>query len=459
MGYIFALLLHNILPRFNHMKKRKMINKLSLAYSLIFALLLFSCQDDETVSDQFPFLKGQIEVPTETTCGIPTVLSLVDAQDNELGNLEISNDLENLYLSVSTNNTWFLKSTQVYTGPKSQIPLDDAGLPASGNFPYKLTHSPLVENYILTIPLDEVDECSTIALFVEIARLDDNGVLLEEATAWAKGENFQEGSEAMTYEHCLGECIVKYPIDAIATFAFEDMAPRKGDADYNDFVVEMTSQQYYKGKRIEKVDMEFISKARGAQYDHSFLIHIPLDGVADIFIERYLSVDSSEPYQVVEFLDVGGQDLEIDVFPSTKDILSLPDGELVNVIPNTKLVDFNLTKIRMIVKEGKILINAPFDPILRVKNTNSEIHIVELTQKVDADGDGIKDYWEDENGIHPFGIVMHQEWLWPLEKIYIKDVYPSFNYVIQEGVFKPSNPAWYRTPEANTDYFRRELFN
>jgi LruC domain-containing protein len=459
MDHIFALHLHDLLPRFNHMKKLKMINKLSLAFNLIIAVFLFSCQDDETASDQFPFLKGQIEVPTETTCGTPTVLSLVDAQDNELGNLEISNDLENLYLSVSTNNTWFLKSTQVYIGPMSQIPLDDAGLPASANFPYKLTHSPLVENYILTIPLDEVDECSTIALFVEIARLDDNGVLLEEATAWANGEVFQEGSEPMTYEHCLGECIVRYPIDAIATFAFEDLSPLKGDADYNDFVVEMTSQQYYKGKQIEKIEMDFIAKAKGASFDHNFLIRIPLDGIADVLVERY---DSAEPINLIEsqeMLNVGGENLIINVIASTQETLFSPDHIHVNVRSGTQLGEFKLVKVILQIKEGELLMEAPFDPILKVADTQSEIHILELTQKIDADGDGIKDYWEDENGIHPFGIVMHQEWLWPLETIYIKDVYPSFNYVIQEGVFKPSNPTWYRTPEENTEYFRRELFN
>lgn len=441
------------------MKRLPFLNFKSAFLLALTSMILFSCMDEET-SDQFPFLKGTVEVPTQTICGDPVVVPIVNNEDQEIGKVEIYNDLENIYLSVFSNGNWFLKSTNLFAGASSELPLGTDGTVDLANFPYKFSHSPLVENHIVEISLDDIEDCSTLSVQVEVVELDESGNALAETTGWLKGDIISDGASAMKYEHCLGECVVKYPIDAIATFAFEDRAPLKGDADYNDFVVQMNSSQFYQGKQIEKLEMDFIAKARGAGFDHTFMVRVPMEGLADVKIERYNSLEPNELIETREFKNVGGDDLVIDIFPSTKEILTSPDHSQVNVWPGTKMGEFKLTKVTFTFSEGsKLLMNAPFDPILRVKETETEIHILELTQKIDADGDGQKDYWEDEDGVHPFGIVMHNAWLWPLEKAYIKDVYPNYKFVIEDGIFKPADAKWFESPEEGTEYFRPELFN
>ena len=441
------------------MKKLLMLKRTSAFLFALLSITFYSCIDED-LSDQFPFLTGTVEVPTETICGDPISIPIFNSEEIEIGKVEIYNDLDNIYLSVFSSGDWFLQSTNLYIGEDGSIPLNSSGEAALADFPFKFSHSPLIENHIVEIPLEDIEDCSTLAIQVEAVELDDNGNSLSETTGWLEGDVISEGGQGMKYQHCLGECVVKYPIDAIATFAFEDRAPQKGDADYNDFVVQMNSSQFYQGKQIEKLEMEFIAKARGASFDHSFLMRVPIEGNANVTIERFNSLEPNELIEMREIKNLSGENALIDIFPSTKEILTSPDHEHVNVRKGTTKGEFKLTRVTFTFAEGaKLLMNAPFDPILRVKNTESEIHILELTQKIDADGDGQKDYWEDEEGVHPFGIVMHNDWLWPLEKVYIKDVYPSYQFVIEDGVFKPADSKWYETPEEGTDYFRPELFN
>jgi len=441
------------------MKKQFMFTPTSALFFALICLTFFSCQDEE-VSDQLPFLSGTVEVPTQLICGDPVSIPIVDGENAEIGKVEIYNDLDNIYISVFSSGKWFLKGTNLFVGASAEIPLNTDGKANIDEFNYKFSHSPLIENHIVEISLDEINDCSTLALQVEAVELDESGNSLGETTGWLKGDLISDGSQGMKHQHCLGECVVKYPIDAIATFAFEDLAPQKGDADYNDFVVQMNSKEYYQGKQIQKIEMEFLAKARGAGFDHGFLINIPFEGSANVLIERFNGPlpNSLQSRQVFEHVKEG--DLQVSVFPSTK--ISLPstnDDVRVNTIPQTTLLDYQLAKVTILIKEGRLLSNSPYDPFLRVKDTNSEIHILELTQKIDADGDGQKDYWQDEKGIHPFGIVMHNAWVWPLEEVYIKNVYPNYKFVIENGVFKPADPKWYETPQEGTDYFRPELFN
>jgi len=439
---------------------KKQSNRVILAFCYILLnLALNSCIDDWG-SDQFPFLKGEVEIPTETICGDPTVVPINTENGNQVGKIEIYNDLENFYISVFANGNWFLQSTNLYVGDEANIPLTSNSQVDISNFPYKYSHSPLIENHLIEIPLDDIEDCSTLALHVDVVELDDNGNVLDESTGWLQGDAIAEGISRSKYQHCLGECIVKYPIDAIATFAFEDLAPSKGDADYNDFVVQMNSKEFYQGNKIQKIEMEFLAKAKGAGYDHTFLMNVPFEGKASVTIERFESANPENLISTQKYEVDGKNSLLLTIFPSTTDALtSNTNDQRVNTKPNTDLIDFKLVNVSIQISEGQLLMDAPYDPILKILDTENEVHILELTQKIDADGDGRQDYWEDENGIHPFGIVMHNAWLWPLEKVYIKEVYPKYQFVIEDGVFKPADPKWYESPEIGSSYFQPELFN
>lgn len=429
-----------------------------------FSLLLFTaCHEDmDEITEKYPFLEGIIEVPTETICGTEIKkVKFLAGQHIEAGSVEVSNDMNNLYISINTKDKWFFGATHIYVGSKDNMPVNGGGNPKIGNFPYKSSHDPLVQSYLLTIPLAQLDPCFIIAVHAEAYKLDDKGKVVQKETAWAEGEQIREsGSWAMYMDYCLEECIIKYPVEAVATMAFEDLYPEKGDADYNDMVVDMSARQYYVGKQINRIEMEFNLKARGTIYDHEFAIRVPLNGSANVKIERF-NATNGEVVETENMTGVGGENLKIVVFPSTKQVLPPTQGHFSsNTLAGTILKASTIkTKVTIYVEEGHLMLSAPFDPYLYVKETEQEIHVIEITQKIDADGDGNKDYWEDEEGIHPFGIIMHKDWQWPLEYVNILEVYPKFQYVIEGGRFKAKTFDWYKTPVEGSDYFRPELFN
>lgn len=396
-------------------------------------------------------------------CGEVKEVNLLAGQHTDAGSILAYNDVKNLYIEYITAGEWKLAATHLYVGKKENIPGTKNGNPKVGNFPYKTEHNPLTNSYTYTIPLDEVDACFVVAAHAEVRLIGSNGNAIQEETAWGEGSPMtQKGSWAMYFEVCKQTCIVEYPKKSVATLAFEDLYPGRGDADYNDLVVDMKVKEYYLGDQPTKIEMTFRAKARGAGYDHDFMIHLPIEGKASVEIKRYanqVEVDADNPYETENMSDLSG-DLKISAFPSTKKVLPASVSFSANTIPNSKLVDSHVAKVVVVLKEdAKLLLPPPYDPILYVKNTSKEIHVLEITDKEDADGDGEKDYWEDKYGIHPFGILIPVDWAWPLEKTDILKIYSEFKYIKDGNNFKPENPDWYNNRIEGSDYFKPELFN
>jgi len=91
-----------------------------------------------------------------------------------------------------------------------------------------------------------------------------------------------------------------------------------------------------------------------------------------------------------------------------------------------------------------------------VKNTSNDIDIASVNG---ADG------MIDENG-YPFGLVVPEEWAWPLEGVDINEVYPYFaeyRQWLNGEITSPSDEAlhWYDYPADDADgkIFDRDLFN
>jgi LruC domain-containing protein len=425
-------------------------------------MLIFSaCKEDEISDDgKVPFVGGVITPPTETTCGASTNTKLINVDNLEIGTVVIGNDIDSLYITVNTKDQWFINETHIFIGEKRNVPIDESLSIDKENFPIKSSHDPVVQSYQFTMSLKDFSACEDIIVHVSAKRLSNNGDLLEEKSAWLDGSNLEGiATNGFYVNYCLNECIVKYPVENVATMAFEDLYPERGDADYNDFIAGMEARIFYKGPQVNRVEMTFKALARGAGYNHTFLLGLPIEGTANISIKRYMNGDVTEPYEVEELTNVGGADLRVEIFPSTKLVLPPQEGGHTNTREGSLYIEPAKTTVSITFVNAKLLMPVPFDPILRVEETGMEIHIPEITQDIDADGDGLKDYWEVREGIFPFGIVMYQEWLWPMEQVNISRIYPNFEYVYSSGIFRPIDPNWYQTPEPNSRYFQTDLFN
>jgi LruC domain-containing protein len=430
---------------------------------MLLSSTLFSCNEEQTeaeLDESLEFLSEVIEPPTETTCGSATTRNINTEAGINIGEVVLANDIDSLYITINTTDDWYFSEAYLFIGELRSVPVNDDLSLVLADFPIKTTHDPLVRSFQYSISLEDVDACNNIVLNLDAKKLNSGGTILEEASAWIEGSALDGvATNGFYYELCLSECVVKYPVDNVATMAFEDLYPDAGDADYNDFVTTMNAQVFYLGNKPSRIEMEFTALARGSAFDHEFRIGLPVNGNVDVKVERFSPATSTDPFETEEMTGVGGEDFFITVFPATKEILPPMDNSFhANTSQGTTFKEPSKSVITITINEGEILMPVPYDPYIIVKGRDEEVHIAELTQDIDADGDGFKDYWENEEAIYPFGIVMFTEWTWPLEMENILTVYPKFEYVNVDGVFRPRDPDWYQEPEEGSNYFKRDLF-
>jgi hypothetical protein len=78
-------------------------------------------------------------------------------QTIDAGNLFVTNDDFNLYVTYATSGGWELLVTHVAVADElSGIPQTKKGNPIPGQFPYATTHDPAVTYYTYTIPLSDL---------------------------------------------------------------------------------------------------------------------------------------------------------------------------------------------------------------------------------------------------------------------------------------------------------------
>lgn len=138
-------------------------------------------------------------------CGDETSVDLMAGQHFDAGNIIVYNDLENLYVIYEAENDWQIGAIHLYVGPLDELPTNRSGNPQIGHFPYNLQFDPFVTTYIITIPLETLDDCFIIAAHAEVHRFED-GEIVQSETGWGAGDNISDGSWAMLFKYCVQEC-------------------------------------------------------------------------------------------------------------------------------------------------------------------------------------------------------------------------------------------------------------
>lgn len=124
-----------------------------------------------------------------------------------VGNVMVTNDSTNLYVTYNTTGGWELEETHLYVGPLSGLPTNNANTPIPGQFPYSETHASGTTSYTYTIPLSSLnDPCYIIATHASVSKTDGNGNQQQE-TAWSDGTPFPNTNRWGWYnEYCTQTC-------------------------------------------------------------------------------------------------------------------------------------------------------------------------------------------------------------------------------------------------------------
>ncbi len=231
--------------------------------------------------------------------------------------------------------------------------------------------------------------------------------------------------------------MVRYPSPPLQhyTIAFEDLYPRQGDADFNDYVLRLRYEEDLDARgRIVGLRGEIVHVARGAGYKHTLHLTLPGAENARLRLMRYDELENvvhSEDRIVANFTGV-------ELMPRSDRTISAS-----NTAPNAgefrtgERANFEITPAAPLQRAD--LGAMPYDLFLRVLNTGHDIHFA--GRYFD---DGGADRFVDPAGF-PWALMVPGDWRWPYERGNIHPAYPLFDDWYSSGGVSARN--WYDFPE------------
>ncbi len=145
------------------------------------------------------------EQPTGKMFCNELIYGLFGGQTIPAGNIVVSNDFENLYVTYQADEGWKIKEIHLYAGTFENIPLNNANVPVPGQFPIKESFNPAIETVTYEIPLASLPECPYVLAHAVVGR---DG---QEETAWGKGDtSFEDAFDIKRWgwviEYCVKTC-------------------------------------------------------------------------------------------------------------------------------------------------------------------------------------------------------------------------------------------------------------
>ena len=131
---------------------------------------------------------------------------LFAGQTIDVGDLLVTNDEENLYITYQATGDWFVGKVHVYVGAIDGLPVNGANVPIPGQFPYSEAYNPYTQTATVTVPLTGLPTCYVIAAHAEMHRVV-NGEEVQEETGWSFGTPFADTDRwGWTSPYCTQIC-------------------------------------------------------------------------------------------------------------------------------------------------------------------------------------------------------------------------------------------------------------
>lgn len=190
-----------------------------LIVAVLSSMVLISCsQDQEEMLFNADQPNGIVSAPLKVGsvdteyCGTPLTVDLLAGKTIVSGSVTVANDEDNLYVTYSTTDGWLMSQIHLYVGTSAGLPVNKAGNPTIGQFPYKVSFSPYAASYTFTLPLSTFPEVMTVAAHAVVFKTDGSGAIVQSETGWGNGINFAK-SWAMKYEYTKQVCVVEPPVE------------------------------------------------------------------------------------------------------------------------------------------------------------------------------------------------------------------------------------------------------
>ena len=141
--------------------------------------------------------EAEVEVSGEEYVCEVQETELIAGQHTDTGSVSVTNDADDLLISVDADAPYLLAEVHIYAGT-DPVPTNNGGNPAPGQFPYTIEFPEPVPSYDLAIALDELgvgcDDDLNVAVHATVVSFDREGNEIFEETAWGFGDETFEGS-------------------------------------------------------------------------------------------------------------------------------------------------------------------------------------------------------------------------------------------------------------------------
>ncbi|MCB1191817.1 MAG: LruC domain-containing protein [Leptospiraceae bacterium] len=207
------------------------------------------------------------------------------------------------------------------------------------------------------------------------------------------------------------------PKTAVHTISFEDLYPNAGDADLNDYTVQLWYEEDLNSQgKIVEIRGYYQHVAHGAGYVHNFKLKLPSNSnisTGTVKFGRLVTDASGTLLQKSTMRNITTNEL-------SDGLLILEDSDKTIPSSNVKGEEFKpgyISKIRLLFSnpiDKQVLGKRPYDLFIYVKNTKQNIHFPGRYTKEDG-----SDKFVDKNKF-PFAIMVPGVWAWPYERCDIR---------------------------------------
>lgn len=220
------------------------------------------------------------------------------------------------------------------------------------------------------------------------------------------------------------------------TVAYEDLYPKQGDADFNDYVVRVRYETDLNAQgKLARLRGYFQHVAKGAGYDHTLHLNLAALGRAHVALRRYDAADGL----VLDQTQLQESVVDLELLPRSNVTLARSNTAAGQAFVTGWRAELEIIPELAIETVG--LGSAPYDLFVKVLNTGHEIHFPR--RYFDAEG---KDRYVDGSGF-PWAFLVPGDFAWPLERADIRSAYADFNgWYLSQGM---ELRDWYTRPDAS----------
>lgn len=223
------------------------------------------------------------------------------------------------------------------------------------------------------------------------------------------------------------------PAESYYTVSYEDLYPKQGDADFNDYVVRVVNEEDLNAKgEVVRIRGRYTHVAKGAGYNHTLHLRLPEEARGNYTLTRK-NPNGNEYFRDSFVLESKGS---IHLLPESNTTIPQSNTASSQTFRLGDSSEFELVLEEPIPK--MILGKSPYDLYIFVKNTNREIHFLGFYKNEDG-----SDRYLDPAGF-PWALLVPGDFHWPLERKNIHDGYPNFHpWYTSQG---QNHRDWYESP-------------